>query len=126
MIYSKFVPIPLGVLKQVFLACFEPMVAHVNPSKTPINLENGLFGEQKWVQNKSKPCFCENCRSLFGLHKQAKCAHFEPIVSDFGTSKITKCIENGLFWDQNTVKNGSKMHFCNNDPRALRLPKQVK
>ena len=48
-IFSKFVPRPLGVLKQVFLARFEPMVARFEPmvarfdcAKFPKSLENGL------------------------------------------------------------------------------------
>ena len=41
-IFSKFVPRPLGVLKQVFLARFEPTVARFDPPKFPKSLENGL------------------------------------------------------------------------------------
>ena len=41
-IFSKFVPRPLGVLKQMFLARFEPMVARSDPPKFPKSLENGL------------------------------------------------------------------------------------
>ena len=34
---------------------------------------------------------------------------FELVVAHFGPPKIPKCLENGLFWDQTWVKNGSKM-----------------
>ena len=40
--FSKFVPRPLVVLKQVFLARFEPMVARFDAPKFPRNFENGL------------------------------------------------------------------------------------
>ena len=40
--FSKFVPRPLEVLKQVFVARFEPMVARFDPPKFPKSLENGL------------------------------------------------------------------------------------
>ena len=52
--------------------------------------------------------------------------HFEPIESHFGHSKVTKCLENGLFCDQKWVKNGPKMWFSKNDPRPFVVFKQVK
>ena len=42
---------------------------------------------------------------------------FELVVAHFGPPKIRKCLENGLFWDQKWVKNGSKMHSSKNHPR---------
>ena len=42
-IFSKVVPRPLGMLKQVFLAHFEPVVACFGPRKIPNCLENGSF-----------------------------------------------------------------------------------
>ena len=42
-IFSKVVPRPLGMLKQVFLAHFEPVVACLGPRKIPKCLENGSF-----------------------------------------------------------------------------------
>ena len=48
--FSKVVPRPLGMLKQVFLARFEPVVARFGPWKIPYCLENGLF----WDKNGSK------------------------------------------------------------------------
>ena len=40
--------------KQVLFARFELMVAHFGPPKIPKCLENGSFGDQKWVKNGSK------------------------------------------------------------------------
>ena len=51
MIFSKLVPRPLGMLKQVFSGRFEPMVARFGPWKIPNWLENGLFWDQQWVKN---------------------------------------------------------------------------
>ena len=42
---------PFGKLKQVFLACFEPVVTRFGPWKIPTCLENGPFWEHKWVKN---------------------------------------------------------------------------
>ena len=46
---------PFGMLKQVFLACFEPMVTCFGPWKIPKCLEKGPFWDQKkgqkWVKN---------------------------------------------------------------------------
>ena len=50
-IFSKVVPRPLGMLKQVFLGRFEPVVARFGPRKIAKGLENGLFWNQKWVKN---------------------------------------------------------------------------
>ena len=50
-IFSKVVPRPLGMLKQVLLARFEPVVTRFGPWKIPKCLENGLFQDQKQVKN---------------------------------------------------------------------------
>ena len=53
-IFSKFVPRPLGVLKQVFLAHFEPMVARYDAPQFQKGLKMGFLGTkkgQKWVKN---------------------------------------------------------------------------
>ena len=50
-IFSKVVPGPLGMLKHVFLARFEPVVACFGPRKIPKCLENGPFQDRKWVKN---------------------------------------------------------------------------
>ena len=55
--FSKSDPIPLGMLKQVFLAHFEPVVTHFGPWNIPKSLENGSFWDQEWVKNGSKTCF---------------------------------------------------------------------
>ena len=51
MIFSKVVPRPLGMLKQVLLVRFEPVVTRFGPWKIPKCLENGLFQDQKRVKN---------------------------------------------------------------------------
>ena len=38
-------------------------------------------------------------------------AHVVPVVTRFGPWKIPKCLENGPFWDQKWVINGSKTRF---------------
>ena len=105
-IFFKVVPRPLGMLKQVFLARFEPVVARYGPWKIPKCLENGPFWDQKWVKNGSKTHFSKSYRGPFGMLKQVFLAHFEPVVICFGPWKIPKCLENGPLWDQKWVKNG--------------------
>ena len=46
--------------KQVFLACFEVVVARFAPPTIPKCLENGLFWEQKRVINESKKRVSKN------------------------------------------------------------------
>ena len=50
-IFSKVVPRPLGMLKQVFLGRFQPVVARFGPWKIPNYLENGPFWDQQWIKN---------------------------------------------------------------------------
>ena len=54
MTFLKNDPRPCETLKQVFLDCFELVVAHFGPPKIPKCFENGLFWDQKWVKNGSK------------------------------------------------------------------------
>ena len=57
--------------------------------------------------------------------KQLVLAHLEPAATGFGSWKIPKCLENGPFWDQKWVKNGSKTHFSKSDPEPFGMPKQA-
>ena len=77
-IFSKLVPRPLGMLKQVVLAHFEPVVTCFGAWKIPKCLENGPFWDQKWVKNGSKVRFSKSDPGPFGMLKQIFLAHFEP------------------------------------------------
>ena len=63
--------------------------------------------------------FFKNDPGPHGMPKQVFSARFELVVARFGPPKIPKCLENGLFWDQKWVKNGSKVCFSKNDPRPF-------
>ena len=126
MILSKVVPRPLGMLgKQVVLGRFEPVVARFGPWKFPKCLENGPFWDQLWVKNGSKTHFSKNDSGPFMMLKQVVLAHFEPVATGFGPWTIPKCLENGPFWDQKWVKNGSKTRFFKSDPEPFGMLKQV-
>ena len=58
--------------------------------------------------------------------KQVFLDRFELVVAHFGAPKIPKCLENGLFWDQKWVNNGSKTHFSKPHPRPFGVHKRVK
>ena len=58
-----------------------------------------------------------------GMLKQVFLAHFEPMATPYSPCKIPKCLENGLFWDQKGVQNGSKMCFSENDPMTKKVSK---
>ena len=69
-------------------------------------------GGQRWVYlgpRGKKNIFSKVVPKSLGMLKQASLARFEPVVARFGPGKIPKCLVNGLFSDQNRVKNGSKM-----------------
>ena len=69
--------------------------------------------------------FSEVVPRPLGMVKQVFLGRFELVVARFGPWKIRKCFENGPFWDQKWVKNGSKTHFSKNDPRPFGMLKQV-
>ena len=114
------------MLKQVFLAHFEPEVTRFGPWKMPKCLENGPLWNQQWVKNGSKMCSSKNDPGPFGMLKQVFLARFEPVVTRFGSWKMPKCLENGPLWEQNWLKNGSKTYFSKSDPGPLGVRKQVK
>ena len=82
-VFFKVVPRPFGMLKQLFLGCFEPVVARYEPRKIPKCLENGPFWDQKWVKNGSKTCFSKSELGSFGMLKQVFLAHFDPVLTEF-------------------------------------------
>ena len=110
-IFSKVVPRPLGMLKQVFLGRFEPVVARFGPWKIPKCLENGPFWDQQWVKNGLKTRFSKNDPGPFMMLKQVVLAHFQPVATGFSSLKLPKCLENGPFWDQKWVKMSQKRVF---------------
>ena len=63
-------PRPLGMLKQVFLAHFDPVLTRVGQWKMPKCLENTPFWEQKWVKSGSKMCSSKNNPRPFGMLRQ--------------------------------------------------------
>ena len=109
--FFKVVPRLFGMLKQVFLGRFEPVVARFGPWKIPKCLENGPFQDQKWVKNGSKTPFSKSDPGPFGMLKQVFLAHFEPGITRFGPWKRPKCLENGPLWDSKWSKMGQKRVF---------------
>ena len=70
-----------------------------------------------FLKNDTRPCV---------MRKQVFLDHFELVVAHLCPPKIPKCLENGLFWDQKWVKNGSKTHFSKPHPRPFGVHKRVK
>ena len=60
------------MLKQVFLACFELVVARFGLPQIPKCLKKELFWDQKMGQNGSKMWFSKNDSRPFGVPKQVK------------------------------------------------------
>ena len=114
------------MLKQVFLAHFEPEITRFGPWKRPKCLENWPLWCQRWVKNASKTCFSKIDPGPFGMLKQVFLARFEPVLTRFGPWRMPKCLEKGPLWEQKWVKKGSKTRFSKSDPRPLVVHKQVK
>ena len=70
-------------------------------------------------------CFSEDTFGLFGLHKQMEWSHFEPMLSNFGSSQGPKGLENGQIGDHKWLKNGSQPWFSKNDPSVVVVPKRM-
>ena len=81
--FSKSDPGPYGMLKQVFVAHFEPIRKVFGPCKIPKCREKRRFWEQKWVKNGSRLRFSKSDPGPSGVHKQVFLAHFEPVLIDF-------------------------------------------
>ena len=58
-----------------------------------------------------KPTFLNNDPRPCVMPRQVSLDCLELVVAHFGPPKMLKCLENGLFWDQKRVKNGSKRIF---------------
>ena len=84
------------MLKHVFLARYEPVVASFGPRKILHCLENGSFQDQKWVKNGSKTRFSESDPRPFWILTQVFSAHFEPVVMHFGPWKMATIKRSGL------------------------------
>ena len=76
-------------------------------------------------QNGSKTRFSKSDPEPFGMHTQEFLAHFEPVETRYGPWKMPKCLENGPFWDQKWVKNGSETSFPKSDPGPFGILKLV-
>ena len=70
--------------------------------------------------------FLKNDRRPCVMLKQVFLDRFELVVGHFGPPKISKCLEDALFWDQKWVNNGSKMHFSKTHPTPFGVAKRVK
>ena len=69
------------MLKQVFLAHFEPVVTRFGPWKMPKCLENGPLWDRKWVKNGSQTRVSKSDPGPFGMLKQVFLARSEPMVT---------------------------------------------
>ena len=85
----------------------------------------GANGGSTKVPGAKKKIFSKVVHRPLGMPKQGFLPRFELVVTRFGPRKIPKCLENGPFWDQKWVKNGSKTRFFKSDPGPFGMLKQV-
>ena len=109
--FFKVVPRPLGMLKQMFLGRFAPLVAQFGPWKIPKCLEKWPFWDQKWVKDGSKTRFSKSGPGPFGMLKQVFLARFELLVTRFGPWKSQNGLKMGRFKTKNGLKMGQKRVF---------------
>ena len=107
MFFSKVVPRPLGMLKQVFLGCLEPVVARFGPWKIPKCLENGPF-ETNNASKMGQKAFSKNDPGPFMMLKQVVLAHFEPMATVLAHGKSQNALKRAILgpkMGQKWVKN---------------------
>ena len=92
------------MLKQVFVAHFEPVVTHFGPWKIPKCLEKGPFRDLKWVKN----AVFQRDPGPFQMLKQEFLAHFEPWWRVLAHGKSQNALPRGYFGGQNGSKMGQK------------------
>ena len=85
----------------------------------------GANGGSTKVPRAKKISFYKVVPRPLRMLKRVFLGRFEAVVARFGPWKIPKCLENGPFWDQQWVKNGSKTRFSKNDPGPFMMLKQV-
>ena len=85
----------------------------------------GANGGSTRVPGAKKMIFSKIVLRPLGMLKQVFLGRFEPTVARFGPWKIPKCLENGPFWDQQWVKNGSKTCIHKNHPGPFMMITQV-
>ena len=78
-IFSKVVPRPLGMLKQVFLGRFEPVVARLGHGKSQNALKMGRFGTNNGSKMGQKRVFPKVIPNHLGCSNEC----FEPVLSPF-------------------------------------------
>ena len=83
-------PAEFYMLKQVFLAHFEPMVNRFGPWKMPKCLDNGSFGDQNLMKNGSKKSCSKSDARPFGMLKQVFLVDSELLMMQFSPWKIPK------------------------------------
>ena len=125
-VFPKIILDHLGCTNKWNEPILSPLQAIFAPPKSQNALKMGCFGTKNQSKmDQKKMCFSKNDPRPFGVHKKVEWALFEPIATHFGHSKVTKCLENGLFWDQKWVKNGSKMCFSKDIFGRFGVHKQV-
>ena len=116
--FQKMIPDCLGCQNQQHVICtqFELVSACYGLPKVPNKLENGPFGDTKWVQNGSKLRFLkENC-IRHGVQKQAILAHCVDVLTRFGTVLLL-----GLLVSQHETKKGQCPEKGPNGPEMVRF-----
>ena len=104
-IFSKVVPRPTWMLKQVFLARFEPVVACFGALKAS---KWAQFLGPKMGQKRVKNTFVQKRCSTFGVHKQDNRGHVEPVLAPL---RFEKALKMGHFANKDFSKGGQNVLF---------------
>ena len=93
----------------------------VQPGGSPARAHQGPPGSP----GRKKSFFPKLFLDHLGCSNRCFWAVLSPWWRVLGHGKSQKCLENGSFWDQKWVKNGSKTRFSKNDLGPFMMLKQV-
>ena len=122
MIFFKVVPRPLGMLKQVFLARFEPVVARFGPRKSQNALKMGHFGTKSGSKMGQKGLYSKVIVAHLGCPNKCFWPVLSPLWRVLGHGKSQNALKMGRFGTKSGSKMGQKRLFSKVMPYHLGCP----
>ena len=103
-LFSKMIPDVVECQNKCFWCILSSWWPGLALLKSQNALEIGCFGTKNGSKMGQKCIFPKVILDHSGCPNKRTQPIFEPIASHFGLYKVTKCFENGLFWDKKWVQ----------------------
>ena len=103
-VFSQMILDHLGCTNKRNEPIWSPLQAILATPKSQNALKMGCFGTKNGSKMDPKCVFSQMILTIWGA-QTSEMSPFRAHCKPFGPSKVTRCLENGLFWDQKWVKN---------------------